>query len=202
MLIPSTDIKVLLVLYKGKKNESIAIGDALYGTDILVYIVGMGIQENKSVPMLRDISANHGGYMLVTDSFSHNNKLILERYFLEILADINRTEILKVAEGSLIHNKEQAIPFYVTEADLGLEVIFLTQYTEFVNYRLQTPNGLILERERSYSQNSLCIFQSSHFISNFASNRNRTWPVGTNRHVACTLGVLPLLGKSRRSCYL
>jgi len=40
-----------------------------------------------------------------------------------------------------VPGKSQIIPFPVTDADAGLDVILLTPYPEYVNFRLRTPTS-------------------------------------------------------------
>jgi 2-polyprenyl-6-methoxyphenol hydroxylase-like FAD-dependent oxidoreductase len=44
------------------------------------------------------------------------------------------------------------IPFQLTQADAGVDVILLTPYTRIVDFCLQTPNGLIIEPWRTMAE--------------------------------------------------
>ena len=54
-------------------------------------------------------------------------------------------------DGILTRGREQRIPFQLTEADTGVDVILLTQ-PGCVDFRVQTPNGVIIEPWRAMTE--------------------------------------------------
>jgi hypothetical protein len=143
------DVKALVVLTDGVENAPRFIADVAPQIDELTYAVGLGTPQNTSAPALQTISGNHGGYLLVTGAISTDNRFILQKYFLQILAGISNAEIVLDPEGELLPGVEQRIPFQLTEADAGVDVILLTPIPQAVDFRLQTPNGLIIEPWRA-----------------------------------------------------
>ena len=93
------------------------------------YAVGLGQPQNISVPALQTISGNNGGYLLVTGAIGTDNRFLLQKYFLQILAGISNAEIVLDPEGQLTPGRVERIPFQLTSGDAGVDVILLTPST-------------------------------------------------------------------------
>ena len=139
------DVESMLVLTDGMENTAPTIADVSAEINDFTYAVGLGTPQNISVAALQAISGNHGGYLLITGAISGDNRFLLQKYFLQILAGISSAEIVLDPQGYLIPGSPHAIPFPVTEADSGMDVILLTPFPQFVNFRLQTPTGQIID---------------------------------------------------------
>ena len=146
------DTKALVVLTDGIENRSRWIADVAPEIDEKTYAVGLGTPQNTSAPALQTISGNNGGFLLVTGAISGNNRFLLQKYFLQILAGVSNAEIVLDPDGELVPGAVHRIPFRLTEADAGVDVILLSPYAKAVDYRLQTPTGLILEPWRAMSE--------------------------------------------------
>lgn len=146
------DLESLVVLTDGKENRERWISDVAGEIDERTYSVGLGTPDNTSAPALQAVSGNHGGFLLITGEIDTDNRFLLQKYFLQILAGISNAEIVLDPEGSLVPGREQRIPFRLTEADAGMDVVLLTPHPTAVDFRLQTPNGLILPPWRARSE--------------------------------------------------
>jgi hypothetical protein len=104
------------------------------------------------VPALQTISGNNGGYLLVTGSISTDNRFLLQKYFLQILAGISNADIVLDPDGQLVPGQVTRVPFELTSGDSGVDVILLTPDTRTVDFRLQTPSGRIIEPWRAMSE--------------------------------------------------
>ncbi|HET6935703.1 MAG TPA: LodA/GoxA family CTQ-dependent oxidase [Candidatus Angelobacter sp.] len=142
---PAFDVDSLLVLTDGMENTAPFIADVASQINEFTYSVGLGKPENISVAALQAISGNHGGYLLITGAISGDNRFLLQKYFLQILAGISNAEIVLDPQGTLVPGKPQTIPFQMTEADAGMDVILLTPYPEYVNFRIKTPIGFTID---------------------------------------------------------
>lgn len=142
---PAFDVDSLVVLTDGMENTAPFIADVASSINAFTYSIGLGTPENISVAALQAISGNHGGYLLITGAISGDNRFLLQKYFLQILAGISNADIVLDPQGYLLPGQGQVIPFPVTEADVGLDAILLTPYPDFVNFRLQTPMGPIID---------------------------------------------------------
>ena len=116
------DVKSLVVLTDGVENRSRTIADVASDINEFTYAVGLGQPQNISVPALQTISGNNGGYLLVTGAIGTDNRFLLQKYFLQILAGISNAEIVLDPEGQLIPGRMERVPFQLTAADAGVEV--------------------------------------------------------------------------------
>ena len=139
------DVKSLVVLTDGVENQTRFIADVSAQINEYTYSIGLGQPQNISVPALQTISGNNGGYLLVTGAIDTDNRFMLQKYFLQILAGISNAEIVLDPNGALVPGRIERIPFQLTEADAGVDVILLTPNTKIVDFRVQTPSGQIIE---------------------------------------------------------
>lgn len=146
------DVKALVVLSDGVENRSRMIADVAAEINEFTYAVGLGQPHNISVPALQTISGNNGGYLLVTGAIGTDNRFLLQKYFLQILAGISNAEIVLDPEGRLIPEQVDRIPFQLTDGDAGVDVILLTPFTSAVDFRVQAPSGQIIEPWRAMAE--------------------------------------------------
>ena len=81
-----------------------------------------------------------------------DNRFLLQKYFLQILAGISNAEVVLDPDGELSRGEVHRIPFQLTDADTGVDVILLTPRPDAVDFRLQTPNGLLIEPWRATTE--------------------------------------------------
>jgi L-lysine epsilon oxidase-like protein len=141
----SFDVKSLVVLTDGMENEPRYIADVSPQINEYTYAIGLGQPQNISVAALETISGNNGGYLLVTGAIGTDNRFMLQKYFLQILAGISNAEIVLDPNGQLVSGRVERIPFQLTDADAGVDVILLTPNTQIIDFRVQTPSGQIIE---------------------------------------------------------
>ncbi len=148
----SFDLKALAVLTDGVENRARFIADVAAEINERTYAIGLGTPQNTSAAALQTISGNNGGYLLVTGAIGTNNRFLLQKYFLQILAGVSNAEVVLDPEGELAPGIVHRIPFQLTEADAGVDVILLSPLLKAIDFRLQTPNGFILEPWRALSE--------------------------------------------------
>ncbi len=146
------DTSSLIVLTDGMENSPRMIADVAPQIDEFTYAVGLGQPQNISVPALQSISGNNGGYLLITGAIGTDNRFLLQKYFLQILAGISNAEIVLDPSGSLIAGQVERVPFQLTSEDAGVDVILLTPATRLIDFRLQAPSGRIIEPWRALSE--------------------------------------------------
>jgi hypothetical protein len=139
------DVKSLVVLTDGVENSPRMIADVAAQINEFTYAVGLGQPQNISVPALQAVSGNNGGYLLVTGAIGTDNRFLLQKYFLQILAGISNAEIVLDPEGQLIPGRVERVPFQMTDGDTGVDVILLSPYVDVIDFRIQTPSGRIIE---------------------------------------------------------
>lgn len=149
---PPFDVKALVVLTDGVENSPRMIADVAPQINERTYAVGLGQPHNISVPALQTVSGNNGGFLLVTGAIAGDNRFLLQKYFLQILAGITNAEVVLDPDGELVRGAVHRIPFQLSDADSGVDVVLLTAKPEGVDFRLQTPNGLLLEPWRARAE--------------------------------------------------
>jgi len=148
----SFDVKALTVLTDGVENRARYIADVAGSINELTYAIGLGTPQNTSAAALQNISGNNGGFLLITGAIDTDKRFLLQKYFLQILAGVSNAEIVLDPDGELTPGAVHRIPFQLTDADTGVDVILLSPYVHSVDFRLQTPTGQILEPWRALSE--------------------------------------------------
>jgi L-Lysine epsilon oxidase N-terminal/L-lysine epsilon oxidase C-terminal domain/von Willebrand factor type A domain len=143
------DLSSLVLLTDGVENRPRWIADVAAQINARTYAIGLGRPENTSAPALQTVSGNSGGSVLITGAISGDNRFILQKYFLQILAGISNAEIVLDPDGLLMPKQTQRIPFRLSDADAGVDVILLTDAPQAVDFRIQTPSGPIIEPARA-----------------------------------------------------
>ncbi|GAA0943722.1 LodA/GoxA family CTQ-dependent oxidase [Virgisporangium aurantiacum] len=146
------DVKSLVVLTDGVETSLRSIADVAGDINEFTYAVGLGQPQNISVPALQTISGNNGGYLLVTGAIGTDNRFLLQKYFLQILAGISNAEIVLDPDGHLVPGRVERVPFQLTAGDAGVDVILLTPNTDIVDFRVETPSGQLIEPWRAQSE--------------------------------------------------
>ncbi len=160
------DGKALVVLTDGIENQPRWISEVAGQINEQTYAVGLGQPSNISVPGLQTISGNNGGFLLVTGPITGDNRFMLQKYFLQIVAGVSNAEVVLDPDGVLVGNAVHRIPFQVSDADSGLDVVLLTPRPLAVDFRLQTPNGLLLEPWRARTEPTMR-FETGEGVSYF-----------------------------------
>lgn len=143
------DGHALVVLTDGVENSPRRIADVAAQIDQTTYAVGLGTPQNTSAPALQALSGNTGGFLLVTGAITGDNRFLLQKHFLQILAGVSGAEVVLDPDGALRRGEVHRIPFTVSDGDSGLEVVLLTERPDAIDFRLQTPNGFLLEPWRA-----------------------------------------------------
>jgi L-lysine epsilon oxidase-like protein/VWA domain-containing protein len=146
------DLAALTVLTDGIENSPLFIADVSDQIDEKTYAVGLGSPQNTSAAALQTLSGNNGGYLLVTGAIDLHNAFRLQKYFLQILSSVSSAEVVLDPDGRLTPGAVHRIPFQLTDADAGVDVILLSPDVQAIDFRLQTPSGRILEPWRAVGE--------------------------------------------------
>jgi hypothetical protein len=139
------DLKSLAVLTDGIENTPQFINDVSADISATTYAIGFGTPQNTSAVALQTISGNNGGYLLVTGAIGTDNRFALQKYFLQILSGVSNAEIVLDPDGDISIGEVQTIPFTISDADAGMDVILVTPYANKIDFRLQAPSGKLIE---------------------------------------------------------
>jgi hypothetical protein len=138
---PHYDVTAMVVLTDGEENTLPFLSTVGSSITANTFAVGLGIPANISVAALSKLTQGHNGYLLITGTLTQDQSLRLTKYFLQILAGITNANVILDPQGYLVYGAEQRVPFEVTEADMGLDVILLSQAPYLIDFELETPDG-------------------------------------------------------------
>lgn len=133
----------MLVMTDGEQNVHPYINEApvtaaLTGISQDIYAVGLGQQSTVSEAALDDISKA----VLLTGTMTTTDRLFkLTNYFMQILADIKKMDIVVDPIGSLFFGITHHIDFSICEADIQSTVVVLSPLAPFIRVSLIAPNG-------------------------------------------------------------
>ena len=114
----------------GIENRARYIADVASANQRATYALGLGTPQNTSAAALQTISGNNGGFLLITGAIGTDNRFLLQKYFLQILAGVSNADVVLDPEGELSPGRVHRIPFQLTRADAGVDVILLTPSTQ------------------------------------------------------------------------
>ncbi|MEX0272020.1 tyrosinase family protein [Leptolyngbyaceae cyanobacterium UHCC 1019] len=136
--------KALVVLTDGNENTAPLISALPPGTiNQTTFAIGFGLPGQVSDPILNQISANTGGYLLVTGNMTNNDERFrLAKFFIQILKDATLNQTVVDPEGQLLWNGQpQEIPFQVSDSDVSIDVVTLCPLPFALDFQLITPGG-------------------------------------------------------------
>lgn len=137
------EVKTLLVLSSGREGDDWRASRVTMDFNKEIYSICLGSRQETNINLLREISNNNKGYMLIKDD-SLKNQFIVQKFLLQIVGQVNGSGITKEFQGEIIPGKRDTIPFYITEADSGIDVIVLTAHPQKFDLFLITPNGFLI----------------------------------------------------------
>ena len=146
------DVKALVVLTDGQENHGphtrryIAdVSDLITSLNGRVFAIGLGRAEVLNPAALQALCSGNSGYMLMTGDLTPDATYRLAKYYQQIFAGVTNNEIVLDPEGFVSPGSELRIPFWLTEADITAKAILLTPAPYAIRYRLETPDGDIID---------------------------------------------------------
>jgi hypothetical protein len=139
--------KAMLVLTDGNENTLPLIAGLPAGTiDHKTFAIGFGQAGQVSDPILSQISANTGGYLLVTgDLTSDTERFRLAKLFIQILKDATLGQTVLDPGGLLLGSgAPQEIAFPVADSDVSVDVVVLCPVPRALDFRMITPGGQLI----------------------------------------------------------
>ncbi|MCB0076222.1 MAG: VWA domain-containing protein [Anaerolineales bacterium] len=168
------DVTAEVVLTDGMWNQPPSLNDVGGSLTATSYAVGLGLPSNISVGALTSLCQGNNGYLLVTGAITPDQSMRLSKYFVQILAGVTNAQIAADPAGMLDGHAEHRIPFWINEADYGMDVILLSPFPYGIELRLEAPDGTIIDAGTGAN--------SRFVLSNYVS------------YYRCALPVLPANG--------
>lgn len=141
----SYDRQAILLLTDGLENQPKSIADVIGLIDDRTYAVGLGNEMQVNTSALTTLAGSTGGVLLLSGllSSSLDDQFRLRKFFLQILAGVTNTSIVKDPVGYINAGTRVRIPFQLSEADINCRVILLTALP-IVTLAVETPNGTVI----------------------------------------------------------
>ena len=139
------DGTAMVVLTDGMWNVPPTLADVAGSIDGKTFAVGLGLPSNISVPALSTLCQGHSGYMLVTGQLTSDQSMRLSKYFLQILAGVTNAQVAADPPGLLEFGSTHRIPFWINEADFGLDAIMLSPFPQAIDFQLEAPDGTLID---------------------------------------------------------
>jgi tyrosinase-like protein/VWA domain-containing protein len=166
----------MVVLTDGNENVHPYIAELPAGTITnRTYAIGFGLPGDVSDEALNDITSNTNGDMIITGNItSEEQRFMLTKYFVQVLAGVTNAQVLLDPQGKLYAGGTDTIPFKVADADVYVDAIVVCPIPAFLEFVLQSPGG--------------------DFIKPTTTGPNVQWIAG--QQVQCYRMVLPALAAS------
>lgn len=138
------DVQAMVVLTDGVWNRPPSLASVSGSINARTYAVGLGLPSNISVPALTALCQGHDGFLLVTGAISPDQSMRLSKYFLQVLAGVVNAEIAADPAGVLDVSATHRLPFWVCEADYGLDAVVLSPAPKVIDFQLEAPDGTLI----------------------------------------------------------
>lgn len=142
--------RALVVLTDGNENTAPLVRDLPPGTvNRPTFAIGFGQPDQVSAPVLTELSANTGGYLLITGPMGGAiERFTLAKFFVQILKDATRNQTVVDPPGALLWNQAaQTVPFQLSTADMSADVVVLSPIPRLLDLTLVTPAGTDITRD-------------------------------------------------------
>lgn len=144
--------RALIVLTDGLENTPPMIADVSSSLTDNTFAIGFGQAAAISTAALNAITESHRGYLVVTGPITPDQNFALTEYFLKIQAGVNNSSAVLDPRGELVLGAVHRIPFTLTSADMGVDVVLLSPAPYAIEFALQAPDGTIINPARAASE--------------------------------------------------
>jgi hypothetical protein len=142
------DSAATLLLTDGLENQPQTIADAIGmgAVDSRTFAIGLGNEFQVNTAALNAIAGSTGGNLLLSGILSNGTDdfFRVKKFFLQILASVTNTSIVRDPTGYINVGTRIKVPFWLSEADINCRLILLTDYA-VVNLAIETPDGNLID---------------------------------------------------------
>ncbi|MFI6645425.1 S8 family serine peptidase [Streptomyces sp. NPDC050504] len=140
----SYDKTAMVVLTDGQENAPKLIADVAGSIDDTVFAIGLGTPAAINPEKLTSLTNGTGGYMTMTGVLSSDERFLLAKYYLQILAGVTNEQVVLDPGGNLPAGGKTTVPFTLNRADSSADVILLSPAPHVLKFSLETPSGQII----------------------------------------------------------
>ncbi|HEX6163379.1 MAG TPA: tyrosinase family protein [Vicinamibacterales bacterium] len=139
--------KAMVVMTDGNENVDPRVTDPSVQSAIAwfsdrVYAIGLGAETNVSAPTLGAIAR----YQLITGNITtHEQRFLLTKYFLQILAQVTDSAIVVDPMGELRPGDTHRVSFDLAESDVSIDVVAICPIAALLDLTLEAPDGTAID---------------------------------------------------------
>jgi len=139
------DQQAIIVFTDGLENTAPYIADVQSSINNRTFAIGLGTAQQVSVGALTALVNNTGGSMLLSGNLSPSidDYFRLSKYFLQVLAGVQNSNIVTDPSGYIMPGMKVRIPFVLNETDIDATVVLLTDLRA-LRFLIETPAGDIM----------------------------------------------------------
>lgn len=137
----SYDATAMIVLTDGQENAPAFIADVAGSIDDTVFAIGLGEPSAINPVALSALTNGTGGYVTMTGTLSPDERFLLAKYYLQILAGVTNQQIVLDPDGYLKGGDAVKIPFELNRTDSATDVILLSPAPGVLTFTLVSPSG-------------------------------------------------------------
>jgi hypothetical protein len=142
------DHKAFVVFTDGLENTALYIADVM-GTitdQTRTFAIGLGTAQQVSVGALTALAHNTGGRVLLSGRLSPSidDFFRLNKFFAQVLAGVQNSNILTDPSGYIAPGMRVRIPFTLNDTDIDSTVILLTDFPA-IRFLIETPAGDVMD---------------------------------------------------------
>ena len=126
------------------RSETIASAIGVGAVDNRTFAIGLGNEFQVNTAALNAISGSTGILLSGNLTAGTDDFFRVKKFFLQILAAVTNTSIVRDPIGYINVGSRITIPFPLSEADINCRVILLTDFA-VVKLSVETPNGDIID---------------------------------------------------------
>lgn len=142
------DNAALLLMTDGLENRPASIADAVAAgvLDSRVFAIGLGNEFQVNTAALNSVAGSSGGNLLLSGILSSGTDdfFRVKKFFLQILAAVTNTSIVRDPTGYINVGTQIRLPFPLSEADIDARVILLTDFP-VVRLAIEAPDGTLID---------------------------------------------------------
>jgi hypothetical protein len=134
------DQQAIIVFTDGLENTAPYIADVQASINNRTFAIGLGTVQQVSVAALTALVNNTSGSMLLSGNLSPSidDYFRLSKYFLQVLAGVQNSNIVTDPSGFILPGMKVRIPFVLNETDIDATVILLTDFRA-IRFLIETP---------------------------------------------------------------
>jgi hypothetical protein len=139
------DRRAVVVFTDGEENTAKFIADIASKIDDRVYAIGLGTVGELNPVALSKLVENTGGYLMLTGALDASEQFRVAKYYLQILSGVVNSQIVVDPDGYIAPGQVVRIPFDLTEADTSTDVVLLSPWRKYIDFRVETPTGDLID---------------------------------------------------------